>query len=139
MAGNEDKRPGKPIPGPAPAGLNDEEPPLDPAVERVRRKLVRLLIGSFGIMILGLIAVFSTIVYRLTDEPGVPAERANTVPATANIALPNGAKVLSASVSGSRTLLHIHVPGEAHGRLVVIETDSGKVIGRFKLEEIAGN
>ena len=38
----------------------EEEPPLDPAAERLRRKLVRLVMVSGGIMMLGLIAVSNT-------------------------------------------------------------------------------
>lgn len=138
MAAREVTDPERRTAGPTIAGMNDE-PPLDPAVERVRRKLVRLLIGSFGIMILGLIAVFSTIVYRLTSDAGSPAGRAGSEPAIVNVSLPGGAKVLSTSISGARTLIHIEVPGETHGRLIVMETDSGKVIGRYRLQEISGN
>ncbi len=119
--------------------MNDDEPPLDPAVERVRRKLVRLLIWSFGIMILGLIAVFSTIVYRLTSDATPPASEAAIAPAIVNVSLPKGARVLSTSINGPRTLLFIEVPGEKHGQLIVLDTDSGDVVGRFRLQEISGN
>ena len=139
MAGHEKSHPAEPATGTANTVLNDDEPPLDPAVERVRRKLVRLLIWSFGIMILGLIAVFSTIVYRLTSETTPPPDGGVDAPAIVNVSLPKGAKVLSTSISGPRTLLHIEVPGERYGQLIVMETDSGKVIGRYRLQEISGN
>ena len=139
MAADDKIKSARPMPGPAAATGNDDEPPLDPAVERVRRKLVRLLIWSFGIMILGLIAVFSTIVYRLTSDAPAPAAEAVTPPAIVNVSLPQGAKVLSTSISGPRTLLFIDVPDEVHGRLIVIETESGKVIGRYQLKEISGD
>ena len=44
----------------------DEEGELDPAMERVRRKLVRLLFVSSGIMVLGLAAVVAGIFYRVS-------------------------------------------------------------------------
>jgi len=45
---------------------NEDEGELDPAMERVRRKLVRLLIVSSGIMVLGLAAVVVGIFYRVS-------------------------------------------------------------------------
>ena len=139
MAGHEKSHPAKPVTGSPNTVLNDDEPPLDPAVERVRRKLVRLLIWSFGIMILGLIAVFSTIVYRLTSDATPPSGGSVDAPGIVNVSLPKGAKVLSTSISGPRTVLHIEVPGDRHGQLIVVETDTGKVVGRFRLQEISEN
>lgn len=46
-----------------------QEPPLDPAMERVRRKMIRLLIISIGIMVIGLIAVLSAVVYKINQTP----------------------------------------------------------------------
>ena len=43
----------------------EEDAPLDPAAKRLRRKLVRLLFVSGGIMMAGLIAVIAAIVYKL--------------------------------------------------------------------------
>jgi len=43
----------------------DEEQPLDPAMERVRRKMVRLMVISIGIMMVGLMAVLGAIVYKI--------------------------------------------------------------------------
>lgn len=52
----------------------DEEEPLDPAMERVRRKLVRLMIVSSSIMIIGLGAVFAGIFYRISEMDDTPDE-----------------------------------------------------------------
>jgi len=138
MASTDHPNPTDPQRGLSRGGPDGEEPPLDPAMERVRRRLVRLLIGSFAIMILGLIAVFSTIVYRLNDGAGDGAP-AGPAPSVAEIALPAGSEILSTSISGQRTLVHIAVPGRPHGQLIVIETDSGLVIGRFNLSEVAAD
>ena len=43
----------------------DEEKPLDPAVERVRRRMLRLMVISIGIMMTGLMAVLGAIVYKI--------------------------------------------------------------------------
>ncbi|MDR2309616.1 MAG: hypothetical protein LBE54_01375 [Brucellaceae bacterium] len=38
-------------------------------MERVRRKMIRLLIISIGIMVIGLIAVLSAVVYKINQAP----------------------------------------------------------------------
>jgi hypothetical protein len=45
-----------------------EEKPLDPDMEKVRRKMVRLLAVSIGIMFIGLMAVLGAIVYKFTQD-----------------------------------------------------------------------
>ncbi len=45
-----------------------DEKPLDPEMEKVRRKMVRLLAVSIGIMFIGLMAVLGAIVYKFTQE-----------------------------------------------------------------------
>ena len=47
--------------------LDGEEQPLDPAMERVRRKMIRLLAVSIGIMVIGLMAVLAAIVYKINQ------------------------------------------------------------------------
>jgi hypothetical protein len=44
-----------------------EEKPLDPEMEKVRRKMVRLLAVSIGIMFIGLMTVLGAIVYKFTQ------------------------------------------------------------------------
>ena len=58
----------------------EDEAPLDPAAARLRRKLVRLLFVSGGIMMLGLIAVFAAIVYKLNEGGDGGARRASRPP-----------------------------------------------------------
>lgn len=59
-----------------------EEKPLDPALERVRAKMLRLLVVSIGTMFIAIFAVLFAIVYKLnagsapanvTYEMSVPA------------------------------------------------------------------
>jgi hypothetical protein len=49
--------------------LDLEDKPLDPAVDRVRRKLVRFMAINLGLLFLALMAVVLAIVYRWTREP----------------------------------------------------------------------
>lgn len=46
-----------------------QEPQIDPAMERVRRKMVRLLIISIAIMVIGLMAVLSAVIYKINKAP----------------------------------------------------------------------
>ena len=47
-----------------------EEKPLDPVMENVRRKMVRLQLISGGIMLVMFMAVLAAIVYKLTADEG---------------------------------------------------------------------
>jgi hypothetical protein len=113
----------------------EEEAPLDPAVERVRRKLARLLIASFGVMFLGLIAVFSVIVYRLNAPPGdtgASAGAAFRLPAgDAAIRLPAGARIVSIALDSGRALLQLEKPGGAE--LLLIDLSDGSILARYEL------
>jgi hypothetical protein len=115
---------------PSPALEDPEEPPLDPAVERVHQKLRGLLRVSTLVMAAGLIAVFAAILYRVTrdGDSGRPLGDV-TVPA------PTGASIASASADGDRLTLVVDEPGG--GRMaVVVDLSSGEVIARVRL--IAG-
>jgi len=46
----------------------DQDTELDPAMERVRRKLTRLLAVSAGIMGLGFLAVLVAVIYRVSED-----------------------------------------------------------------------
>ena len=113
----------------------EEEAPFDPAVERIRRKLARLLIASFGVMFLGLIAVFAVIVYRLNapaGNPGLGADVAIRLPAgDTTIRLPAGARVVSTALDGGRALLQIEGAGGA--ALLLIDLSDGSILARYEL------
>ena len=113
------------------AGGNDQ--PLDAATEAVRRKMARLLLGSFGVMALGLIAVFAAIVYKMN----VASVGVSSRPLEAEIQLPAGSRVISTSLDGPHTLIHLHVPGKPLGEILIVETESGRIIRRFTLTDSA--
>ena len=67
---------------------NDDEKPLDPAAERVRRKLVRFMAINLGILFLALMAVVAALVYKsMTVPPEAPAV-ASDLPSAALAARP---------------------------------------------------
>jgi hypothetical protein len=127
------------------------EAPLDPAAERVRRKLVRLLVVSFGIMVLGLGAVIVAIIYKINERndgadirpdsavadtaagPMTGTARLNAETAiTGAIDLPAGARIMTSSLDGDRALITIALPDGAM-QLLVVDLPSGKVFVRYDL------
>ena len=54
-----------------------EDKPLDPAVERVRRKLVRFMAINLGLLFAALMAVVAAVVYKAGQTPA-PARRTGT-------------------------------------------------------------
>ena len=91
-----------------------EEKPLDPAVERVRKRMLRMMIISVGIMLIGLMAVLGAIVYKLgqygeEDIPQAASSAPLQIPESTNISgqidIPDGASILSATKDGQQILL----------------------------------
>ncbi|GIL01989.1 MAG: hypothetical protein BroJett030_18880 [Alphaproteobacteria bacterium] len=119
--------------------VNDEDDkPLDPAVERVRRKMVRLMAVSIGIMMAGLMAVLLTIVYKVTarqdggrtatPEPGLAAPTAE-----GRIELPAGARILSSDLDGGHILIRLRL-AEGAERLMVYSLGEGRIIATVAIE-----
>jgi hypothetical protein len=117
---------------------DEDEAPLDAAQERLRRKLVRLLFVSGGIMVLGLIAVFAAIVYKIGErgrelQPpagGFSAE----APAVGDIAVPPGYRLIGATLDGDRALLSLEGPDGAQ-LLLLVDLKSGAELARHRLVE----
>ncbi len=110
-----------------------EEKPLDPAMENVRRKMVRLQLVSAGVMLIMLMAVLGTIVYKLTRTEAGPetAQAAVSVPADAPMnaiaALPAGFSVNNVALSGSQLLFYGSLPG-AEPRAIVFDIRAGRIV-----------
>jgi hypothetical protein len=118
---------------------DEGDAPLDPAAERLRRKLVRLLFVSGSIMMVGLIAVFAAIVYKLGalgpaedggTETGVQAAGA---PIDARIALPAGTRVIASDLDGDRALLTVEAADGATS-LLLVDLAAGEIVGRYALQ-----
>jgi 4-amino-4-deoxy-L-arabinose transferase-like glycosyltransferase len=112
---------------------HENEAPLDPAAERLRRKLLRLLMVSGGFMILGLIAVFAAIVYRLGGgaDAGEGATFAAGAPVEAHWSFRQGRGSSPPISTGARALLTLETPGGAV--LLLVAMPSGQIIGRYPL------
>lgn len=125
------------------AALDDEpEKPLDPAMEKVRRKMIRLLAISIGVMMAGLMAVLFAIVYKMNSRPdGMPAETAVTIPQgteeiAGTIALPEGARINGQSLSGNRIMLDLSLP-DGKRELAVFDMGTNRFVARYMLTNVA--
>ncbi|MGH6806839.1 MAG: hypothetical protein ACREEJ_08350 [Ensifer adhaerens] len=112
---------------------DQEDKPLDPAMENVRRKMVRLQLVSAGVMLVMLMAVLGTIVYKLTrtDETAQAQSAAIAVPSEAPVnavaALPAGFTVTNVALSGSQVLFYGNLPG-AEPRAIVFDIGAGRIV-----------
>jgi hypothetical protein len=120
---------------------DNEEKPLDPAVEKVRRKLVRFVAINLGLLFLAVMAVLAAIVYKTGAPSEVAAVGSNeAVPSpaeggvmTGDIVLPAGARLVAHSLSGNRITLDAEL---AEGGRAIFLYDIGerRIIGRFDLK-----
>lgn len=120
--------------------LHDEdEKPLDPAVEKVRRKLVRFVAINLGLLFIALMAVLGAIVYKSGSRPETPAATGAGVPSPAEgaflsgeIALPAGAKIVSQSLSGNRISIEAEL-ADGSRAIFLYDFAERRMIGRFAL------
>ena len=104
----------------------DSDEPLDPKVEAIRRKLVRLLAVSGGIMALGLAAVVIAIVYRVQaggDNAGGDATVSRTVP----LVLPAGAEILATAIGSDRLAVTLR-RSDGSREILVVDTQGRTLI-----------
>ena len=117
------------------SSFDDDEKPLDPAVERVRARLSRLMLIAGLTLGLGILAVFAAILYRIvtadaTVKPLAP-DAANPTLSLAAMGVPAGARLISTALDGDRAMLTYD---DGAGTLIVIvNMRSGAVVGRFRV------
>lgn len=110
---------------------DNDDKPLDPAMERVRRKMVRLQLVSAGVMVVSLMAVLGAIVYKASAPRPAAVAPAMVVPsdspllATAN--LPKGFSITSVSLSGSQILFY-GKSAEGAAKALVFDSAQGRMI-----------
>lgn len=123
---------------------DEDEKPLDPAVENVRRKLLRFMLVNLGLLGIALIAVVGAIVYKsrtAAPDPAAVTQPALQVPndgavAEGSIALPAGARIVSQSLSGERVSLHVEEPS-GQASIYLYDLSAGRMVARFVVK--AGN
>ncbi len=100
--------------------IEEQEQPLDPAMEKIRRKMVLLIVVSGGILFVCFMAVLGAIVYKVAQRPAQPpatvASGSFAVPAdqplAATAALPAGFSVQDVSLSGSQLVFYGQLDGD---------------------------
>ena len=128
------------------------EPPLDPAMEKVRRKMVRLLAVSIGVMLIGLMAVLVAVVYKINRAPDtsetevarsdIPGQ-VSPLPVTpeppklieSQIELAPGTRLLSQSLSGQQLSLETLLP-DGGTEIIVYDYRESRIVGRIKLGNV---
>lgn len=118
-----------------------EEKPLDPVMENVRRKMVRLQLVSAGIMGVMLMAVLAAIVYKVTQRApeasvassgfSVPSEQ----PLAMAVALPSGFVVEDTSLSGNQILFYGRL-ADGQRKALVFDSSVGRIVADVT---VAGN
>jgi len=117
-----------------------DEEPLDPQVEKVRKKMVRLLAVSIGVMMIGVMAVLFAIVYKFTRpttpnavrqpslNTGVPVD----APLIDHIKLPPGFQVASVSIDGGKVAF-FGVGSDSQSRILMFDATTGNRIGTIEI------
>lgn len=115
----------------------DEEQPLDPASERLRRRLVRFMAINLAVVFGLLLIVVGALVYRnmRADPPAQPPEAGVRAPEgegvlTGNIALPAGARIASQSLSGERLSVEAEL-SDGRRAIFLYDTRLARIIARF--------
>ena len=120
-----------------PAFDDEEEKPLDPAVEKVRRKLVRFVAINLGLLFLALMAVVGAVVYKSrTAAPAAPI--GGEIPSPdgiieAGIDLPAGSRIVSQSLSGNRIALDVEL-SDGSRAIFLYDIAERRMIGRFAVK-----
>jgi hypothetical protein len=117
----------------------EDEKPLDPEMEKVRRKMVRLLGVSLGIMFIGVMAVLAAVVYKINaagdDEIANPAMQSEIPVMISNdleVILPVGFTVVSFDLDGVRgAITGTATDGKQH--IFIVDLKSGEIISDILL------
>ncbi|MFD1328237.1 hypothetical protein [Mycoplana ramosa] len=111
-----------------------EEKPLDPAMENVRRKMVRLQLVSGGIMLIMFMAVLAAIVYKVTRTDGKPESRISAGlsvpsdgPLTGTVALPDGFTISSVSQSNGQ-ILFFGTLSDGARKAILFDIAAGRIV-----------
>ncbi|GLR51304.1 hypothetical protein KYK30_20730 [Shinella yambaruensis] len=123
---------------------DQEDKPLDPVMENVRRKMMRLQLVSGGIMLLMFMAVLAAIVYKINARDGKPEAVASSgsalavpsdAPVKATATLPDGFAVSAVSNSGGQILFY-GVMADGARKAFLFDIAAGRIVAEVA---IAGN
>ncbi len=114
--------------------------PLDPVMENVRRKLMRLQLISGGVMLLMFLAVLAAIDYKVTARDGKPVPLASgelsvpsDAPLRATAMLPAGFAVSSVSQSENRILFYGVLP-DGSRKALLFDIGSNRIVADIDVQ-----
>ena len=119
---------------------NDDDKPLDPEVERVRRKLLRFMIVNLAILFVAFAAVIGGFIYKSShaskkatgQEAEVrPPSGADAV--SAAIAIPAGARIVSQTLSGKEVLLGLEL-ADGSRSFLLYDLGAGRALGTYAVK-----
>ena len=120
-----------------PALDDEKEKPLDPAVEKVRRKLVRFVAINLGLLFIALMAVVAALVYKsrtaAPPAPGIETPSPEGI-AEGQIPLPAGARIVSQSLSGDRISFSLEL-ADGSRAIYIYDVAARRMVGRFVVSE----
>ena len=121
---------------------DEDDKPLDPVLEKVRKKMLRLLAVSLGIMFAGIMALLIAIVYKATgeDESAQTASQSTQsqmivdFPKDLEIILPLGFSVRNFDLDGSRAAVY-GVGSDDAERVIIVDLLSGDILSTIVLRK----
>ena len=118
-------------------GDDTDDKPLDPAVEKVRRKLVRFVAINLGLLFVAVMVVVGAVVYKTwTTEPPVRSAGDNPAPEgviEAEIGLPAGAEIVSQSISGNRLSIDVEL-ADGSRTIFIYDLAEQRIVGRLAVK-----
>lgn len=109
---------------------DEDDKPLDPAVERVRRKLMRFVVINLGLLFLALMAVVLAIVYRTVSAP--ERQEAGGEPLLSELVMPQGSEIIDRAIAGDRLLLTLRA-ADGSQAMHVYDIATGRQLARFDI------
>ena len=125
--------------------IDDEEAPLDPVMERVRKKMIRLLVISMGTIFISLMVVVYTIVYKINTLPEDPEDEMTNSPQvqtsynaadfkeTVEVNAPVGAELFSSQLEGNLLILQFRLPNKQN-QIRIVDLLSGDVVSTVSVK-----
>lgn len=117
----------------------DDDKPLDPEMEKVRRKMVRLLGISLGIMFIGVMAVLAAVVYKINTaeddvvvDPAMLSEIPGLISSNLEVILPVGFSTTSFDLDGARGAIS-GTTSDGKQHILIIDLKSGEIISDILL------
>ncbi|GAK68917.1 hypothetical protein RRU01S_03_00850 [Agrobacterium rubi TR3 = NBRC 13261] len=115
-----------------------DDQPLDPAMEKVRRKMIRLQIVSGSVMFISLMAVFGAVVYKAVGPSKTATSAAtNAVPSDAPVAatasLPQGFTIENVSFASGDMLFYGRLANGTR-KALVFNVQAGRFVADITID-----